>query len=190
VCALTESTGYCYFRFISSTLFVIHLILGCHPICSLTSIQCQAYESLELYLHYCYMCSWHGQTKLCITSYMLLVRYTPPGLPRIPCWGRVRDELQIAYCWHMERWEVMSSGSSMTVLCWAIPGIVTMGSTLLVHLAKLPCLTSCHQVFSSVLMVRQESSWNTQVEQLFFMFHKYKPQIMLQRWVIMQAWYL
>jgi hypothetical protein len=65
----------------------------------------------------------------------------------------------------------MSSGSSMAVLCLAIPGIVTMGFTLLVHSAKLPCLTSSPQVFSSMLMVRQESSWNTQAEQLFFMFH-------------------
>jgi hypothetical protein len=75
----------------------------------------------------------------------------------------------------------MSSGSSMAILCLAIPGIVTMGFTLLVRSAKLPCLTSSHQVFSSVLMVRQKSSWNTQVKQLFFMFHTYKPQIMLQR---------
>ena len=75
----------------------------------------------------------------------------------------------------------MSSGSSMAVLCLAIPGIFIMGFTLLVHSAKLPCLMSSPQVFSSMLMVRQESSWNTQAEQLFFMFHTCKPQIMLQR---------
>lgn len=51
----------------------------------------------------------------------------------------------------------MSSGGSMAVLCLAIPGIVTMGFTLLVHSAKLTCLMSSCQVFSSVLMVRQES---------------------------------
>jgi hypothetical protein len=84
----------------------------------------------------------------------------------------------------------MSSGSSMTALCLAIPGIVTMGFTLLVHSAKLPCLMSSPQVFSSLLMIRQESGQNTQVEELFFMFHAYKPQIMLQRQVIVQVWYL
>ena len=67
---------------------------------------------------------------------------------------------------------MMSSGSSMAVLCLAIPGIVTMGFILFVRSAKLSCLKSSPQVFSSVLMVRQESSSNKQVEELlFFMFH-------------------
>jgi hypothetical protein len=94
------------------------------------------------------LCSWHGQTKLCITSYMLLVRYSVPGLPCVPCWRRARDQFQIVHCWHMGRWEVLSSGSSMAVLCLAIPGIVTMRFTLLVHLAKLPCLMSSPSVLA------------------------------------------
>jgi len=56
-----------------------------------------------------------------------------------------------------------------------------MRFTLRVHSAKLPCLMSSPPVFSSMLMIRQQSSCNTHVEQLLFMFHTYKPQIMLQR---------
>lgn len=58
---------------------------------------------------------------------------------------------------------MLSSGSSMAVLCLAIPGIVTMHFTSLVHSAKLPCLMSSPPVFSSMLMVRQKSSCNTHV---------------------------